>query len=304
MTAEQKKRLLDTIFESVDRPNNQYSYNYYFNNCLTLIRDQLDIAFNGQLSAQRSQANPESLRSIIDQEIIPLWGRLLIDYGQGNQVDQIYSEWDSTFLPERISPLLKSTNIPQTDQPIVYQIDSIEPIQPRKSNYPWIERFLVPIISLSLYYFFRGRLPRKLSTVLWELTAGIAALIFGILSGLLWLSNLLEYHPLSFYNSNVFLGTPFLLLHFPLSALCYLTPSPKYRKRFHTYRNILWSAHTVLALAGVPLCAFLIALWQGGEIQNFLLPWLFFTPVFWILSPPPLPRLGKPRFLGKPGFSR
>ena len=101
LTDVQYERLRDYLINEIRPENRDYLYDYYLNNCSTRIRDALDLALDGSLSAQ-TRGVPASLnfreqtRRLTQQQF---WYYLGLELALGYPVDQPVSRWDEMFVP-------------------------------------------------------------------------------------------------------------------------------------------------------------------------------------------------------------
>jgi hypothetical protein len=97
----QYMQLRDYLLNEIQPQNRDYRYDYYLNNCSTRIRDALDIALDGALSAQ-TKPKPaelnfrEQTRRLTEMEF---WYYLGLELGLGYPVDRAVSRWDEMFIP-------------------------------------------------------------------------------------------------------------------------------------------------------------------------------------------------------------
>lgn len=101
LTPLQYQNLRDYLLTEVMPENRDYRYDYYLNNCSTRIRDALDIALDGALSA-RTKVIPAEL-NFRDQTRrltqMQFWYYLGLELGLGLPVDQTVTRWDEMFVP-------------------------------------------------------------------------------------------------------------------------------------------------------------------------------------------------------------
>lgn len=101
LTDMQYQRLRDYLIKEIRPENRDYRYDYYLNNCSTRVRDALDLALDGSLSAQ-TQSVPAKLnfrdqtRRLTQQQF---WYYLGLELGLGYPVDRAVSRWDEMFIP-------------------------------------------------------------------------------------------------------------------------------------------------------------------------------------------------------------
>ena len=97
----QYQRLRDYLLNDIKPENRDYRYDYYLSNCSTRIRDALDLALDGALSA-RSQNLPAELnfrdqtRRLTEMQF---WYYLGLEIGLGFPADRAVSRWDEMFIP-------------------------------------------------------------------------------------------------------------------------------------------------------------------------------------------------------------
>lgn len=101
LTPPQYEQLRNYLLHEIRPENRNYRYDYYLNNCSTRIRDALDLAFDGELSAA-SNTTPAGLnfrdhtRRLTQTEF---WYYLGLELGLGYPVDREVSRWDEMFIP-------------------------------------------------------------------------------------------------------------------------------------------------------------------------------------------------------------
>ena len=101
LTQDQYGQLRDYLLNEIRPENRDYRYDYYLNNCSTRIRDALDIALDGALSA-RTDIIPAKLnfrdhtRRLTQMQF---WFYLGLETGLGFPVDREITRWDEMFIP-------------------------------------------------------------------------------------------------------------------------------------------------------------------------------------------------------------
>ena len=112
----QYQQLKDYLLTRIKPENRNYRYDYYLNNCSTQIRDALDIALDGALSA-RTRALPAEL-NFRDQTRrltqMQFWYYLGLEIALGKPVDRAITRWDEMFIPmvvaDEIAVMSRSAN--------------------------------------------------------------------------------------------------------------------------------------------------------------------------------------------------
>jgi hypothetical protein len=101
LTAAQYGNLRDYLLNEIKPENRDYHYDYYLNNCSTRIRDALDIALDGALSA-RTRTVPAVLnfrdhtRRLTHTQF---WYYLGLELALGFPVDRVITRCDEMFIP-------------------------------------------------------------------------------------------------------------------------------------------------------------------------------------------------------------
>ncbi len=297
LDSEAKQKFVQILFRDTNPKNRVYKYDFYFDNCLTRIRDQLNEVFDGRLKEQITRISAYNIRQILRREIgDKFWGLLLLEYLQGAQIDQKYSRWDSIFFPSYMPILLQELQIPGKNQALLVQHEKIFPFRlnelQRLHTYKYFYQnvwaftayvvlsFL--IVFLCYYYKIAFRFKRWSKVIYYGLTV-IISILLGGLSGVIWLANILHNFDVALENALILLGSPFLLLQLPALLLLSFR---SLRDRIHRQAKIFilwnWRIHTFLAFL-VPVWAWLYSfIWQKS-MQNILLPWAAVLPVLLII---------------------
>ncbi len=97
----QYQQLRDYLVNEIKPENRNYRYDYYLNNCSTRIRDALDIALDGALSARTEIVSAnlnfrEQTRRLTQMQF---WYYLGLELGLGYPVDREITRWDEMFIP-------------------------------------------------------------------------------------------------------------------------------------------------------------------------------------------------------------
>ena len=126
LTRTQYQRLRDHLLNEVQPENRNYRYDYYLNNCSTRIRDALDIALDGALSAKTGQI-PASLnfrdhtRRLTQMQF---WYYLGLEAGLGLPVDRAVTRWDEMFIPLVVADVVASIEATGKPEPLV-EVDTM-----------------------------------------------------------------------------------------------------------------------------------------------------------------------------------
>ena len=123
LTASQYQNLRDYLLNEIKPENRDYRYDYYLNNCSTRIRDALDIALDGALSA-RTDIIPASLnfrdqtRRLTQEQF---WYYLGLELALGLPVDRAVSRWDEMFIPMVVADEMAAMSLltSESDKPLI-----------------------------------------------------------------------------------------------------------------------------------------------------------------------------------------
>ena len=296
-----KRRFIEILFRETSPENRVYQYDFYFDNCLTRIRDQLNEVFYGRLETQMRTPEKWSIRQMLRREIGEHFLFLaLLEYLQGTKIDREYSQWDSLFLPSYMPNFLSQLQIPNTNVALLEKREKIFPFRREEREnmhsvwffrrgmwdvYIYATGF--PLLTLLL----RPLVRQKSKWKIWIPSAYcivvlIAATVIGLASGVLWWANITQNFDVAWNNILVLLGSPILLLQIP-AMLCFLVPGSSLWARFrfwaHKFFVWNWMLHALIAMP-IPFFAWLYSLLGSGPMQPVLLPWLLVFPTLLSLA--------------------
>jgi len=109
LTDEQKEVLYRRLMWNVRAENRVYSYQYFYDNCTTRVRDYLDEALMGRLQAQTSGSADVTFRTYVFNHYrsVGLIG-FGLDIMMNSEVDRDISVWEEMFLPLNLRQQLMS----------------------------------------------------------------------------------------------------------------------------------------------------------------------------------------------------
>lgn len=116
LSAAQKAKLFARVMENLRPENRAYLYDYFWDNCSTRVRDQIDAVLDGGLreagrAPGRLTFREHSLRLTAD--LLPEY--LGVHLGLGSRTDAPVDLWQEAFLPERLRDLLRQTRVSGPD---------------------------------------------------------------------------------------------------------------------------------------------------------------------------------------------
>jgi len=252
--------------------NQEYLYDYFLNNCSTLIRDILDDVMRGALRASTSSVPDRTYRHHARTGARPsFFHEVLLHFLLGEKQDEEISLWDLMFIPQVVGDTVLNfeylgrdgaTRV-LADEKIVLKKSTRPPVPPEpRILWPWL---LALGIALGLLWNAAGRLPRALIILL----AGIPGLILGFLM-------FFTDHESAYNNINILSSIPTVLLG--------IIPLLGSRKKGIAERELTLSWIWTLNLAGV-LTAF--SLWvSGASTQNAGSFWALYGPLALMASRP------------------
>lgn len=175
------------LLEQVQPENRDYLYDYYLNNCSTRVRDAVDLALGGSLSAvSRTAAADQSWRDHTRRLSSPdFWLYLGLELALGARVDRSISRWDEMFIPEVLAESAAALPAPTAGDaaPLVLEdvmlFESTLPAPPARSPTAWPRYLLASLVLLAVIWAVSRRagptLSRRLARA-WFLVAGCAGL--------------------------------------------------------------------------------------------------------------------------------
>ena len=248
------------------RENREYLYDYFFNNCSTIIRDILDGATGGALRASTESIPDRTYRHYARTGARPsFFNEVLIHFLLGERQDEEISVWDLMFIPQEVADAvlgfeyLGRDGVARvlTDEEIVLKKSPRSPGtgEPR-ILWPWL---LALSIALGMLWNTGVGLLRALIILL----AGIPGLILGFLM-------LFTDHAAAYGNINIWPSMPSVLLGLFLLAI-------RGGKRWSAWREATLGWIWTINLAGLSAALFLRL--SGISIQSAGAFWALYGPL-------------------------
>lgn len=188
----EKLRLLAQLEENYRPENREYRYNFFFDNCATRPRDQLEKALNRELHyAEEMTMKVDSLsfREVIHQYTAEHpWSRFGIDLCLGSEADKPISRREMTFVPFYLMEAFDKAQLGNQGEkqiPLVAetkQLVKVETSKEAKSITPWQTALLLFIVvtSMTIYGIRKQKTLWVLDLLLFA-SAGIAGCILAFL---------------------------------------------------------------------------------------------------------------------------
>lgn len=271
LNAEEKKKLLALLEENYLPQNRIYRYNFFYDNCATRPRDQIERAVQGTLEYADDMTSFQtgiSFRDIVHQYTIGhSWARFGIDLCLGSQADKDITRRQMMFAPFYLKDFLAKAQLKNAqgmERPLVFSEDHIiqSPQQTSTEEAPsplQTAFLLLTIVTIATAYGIYRRKSLWLLDLLLFLAAGVAGCILAFLASF-------SQHPAVSPNYLLF------LFH-PLHLLCLPWMIKRVRKKEKSI--YMWANITVLT--------FFILLW-GIIPQEFNLAVLPLALSLWIRS--------------------
>jgi hypothetical protein len=120
LSPEQARDVLRRVVE-MNRPENKYyNYDYYSNNCATLLRDVVDASTDGQIRSQtQNQVTDKSYRWHTRRHLpvgtVNAITTALADVSMGPRVDRPISVWETMFLPVEMGQAMQRVALRNPD---------------------------------------------------------------------------------------------------------------------------------------------------------------------------------------------
>ncbi len=271
LNAEEKKKLLALLEENYLPQNRIYHYNFFYDNCATRPRDQIERAVQGTLEYADDMTSFQtgiSFRDIVHQYTIGhSWARFGIDLCLGSQADKDITRRQMMFAPFYLKDFLAKAQLKNAqgmERPLVSSEDHIiqspQQTSTEEAPSPLQTAFLLfTIVTIATAYGIYRRKSLWLLDLLLFLAAGVAGCILAFLASF-------SQHPAVSPNYLLF------LFH-PLHLLCLPWMIKRVRKKEKSI--YMWANITVLT--------FFILLW-GIIPQEFNLAVLPLALSLWIRS--------------------
>lgn len=213
LSPEAKYAVINFLVYNARPENREYLYHYYKDNCATRIRDIIDYATDGRLREWAKQSDfsssyrREAGRAL---ETDPLWDWLL-NFLQGGRIDVPADLWDAMFLPDVLEQAVIGSGI---GTPAGTLVDNTltDPRPATRETYSLPGELLVPCLVCLLLCAVFAVLARLGLRRAYGIFGFVVYLILGILGLVLFFISLFTDHDVAWFNENLALCNPVLLL--------------------------------------------------------------------------------------------
>jgi len=239
--------------------NCQYFYHHFRDNCATRIRDIIDIATDGQFSAQYADAPSrftyrQHVRRHLYYSPLTDW---FLNFLMGQVIDVPIKEWDDMFLPSEVASRINDfwyTDINGERKKLVSSVDTIYKANNRppildKPRLQWPRElaFSMVLSCLFAFFFYLQYKKKPAGRILTGISMSVCGFIFGIAGLLLYFMNLFTNHDYTYQNANMIFCTPLLLVTVPAGIVYAFTKKPKKEKVNGELIRLIW----LLCAAGI-----------------------------------------------------
>lgn len=260
LTPSQGRRLADFLAWNALPENADYPYDYFTQNCSTRVRDTLDQALDGALSAQlQPRQGHGSYRSEVLRLMSPIPALMLgMDLGLGLRVDAPLDQWQEGFIPMRLMDAIRGVRITGEDgalRPLVaaerrlISADATEPASAPRVMMPFVLAGLCAGLAMLLLVSQRRR---RIAALVYGGLAGAYVLACGLSGLALALGWFATGHWGMAANRNLLLLNPLWLILVP-AALSAMHSAPRAAGRVARSVAIVL---TLASAASVPVTLF------------------------------------------------
>jgi len=215
LNTEQKTAFYYLLKEAIKPENKSYPYDFFYNNCATKIKDDIETILNNQLAYYpKTTFKQFSFRNLIRSDLNQnSWGSFGIDIALGSKIDQIASVEEHMFLPKYLHQLLENARLKTDDSRLVSISKTLYPSDTiTKTNFFSSPLFI--LVALALIMLFITYKDYKNNTRSKWLDMGLFAFtgVVGVLLLLLWFAT---DHQTTAYNYNLLWAFALNILFIP-----------------------------------------------------------------------------------------
>jgi hypothetical protein len=180
LTADQVSVLENYLVNEVQPENREYLYDYFYANCSTRVRDALDLALDGALSAATtSQPGKLTIRRHVNRLSWPdPWLFLGLQTALGAPIDALANRWEEAFIPGQLADIFANLTL-ENGRPAV--VETLYEGQPVVAAEPaagpvWWRYLIIGTVPAGLLLLVAMRLTAtraaRLTALAWPLLAG------------------------------------------------------------------------------------------------------------------------------------
>ncbi|QQR42163.1 DUF4105 domain-containing protein [Myxococcus xanthus] len=260
LTPEQRVVVAKRLAENVLPENREYLYHHYNDNCVTRLRDMIDVATGGQLrEADRAPGRMTLREHTRRYTAVNAPMSVLLDFMMNDEIDRPITKWEEAFLPDELEAQVAALQVKGADgQPASLAAKSWNyyesthrqrpPAEPPPWG-PWILALGLALgglaVGLAVWERQRGS---RVARLLLGLENAVVGLALGLPGTALFIMGLVTDHTVTYRNENLFLANPLTLLALPF-GVALTWGSQKVRTRLFK----VWTLLAALGVLGVVL---------------------------------------------------
>jgi hypothetical protein len=234
LTQDQKKQLIDKLEFDILDANRYYAYDHFWDNCTTRVRDVIDAATGGKLSAMREPTDDRTFRDLAREGFygmrLPL---VTTDIAMGRSTDRAPTYFERMFLPQYMREAV--TRLWGIEPRVLYERRGPPPLTHGPSGRLWFAILIALATAPAWIARLLGRWQR--------IGLAVAIVPYALLGAVLTFLALIS--PLSYVRWN-----EVCLVWFPLDVLAF-TLAPERRRRYARARLVMLAAIFALWLVGI-----------------------------------------------------
>ena len=215
LSTAQKTALYEHLKETIKPENKSYPYDFFYNNCATKLKDDIENILDNQLVYYPKPTFEQfSFRNLIRSDLNQnSWGSLGIDLALGSKIDQIATVEEHMFLPKYLYQLLENARLKSDDSKLISTSKTLNPSNATAQNNFFSSPFFILgilafIMLLVTYKDYKNKTRSKwLDISLFAFTG-----VIGVVLLLLWVAT---DHQTTAYNYNLLWACAFNLLFIP-----------------------------------------------------------------------------------------
>lgn len=259
LTPDQRLVIAKRLADNVLPENREYLYHHYNDNCVTRLRDMIDVATGGQLREMDKAPGRMTLREHTRRyTAVNAPMSVLLDFMMNDEIDHPITKWEEAFLPDELETQVAALQVKGADGQAhslaaktwsYYESPTRKrpPAEPPAWG-PWILALGVALGGAAVGLAAWERKGSRLARVLLGLENAVLGLLLGIPGTALFVMWLVTNHTVTYHNENLFLANPLTLLALPF-GVALLWNSRKARARLAR----IWLALAATGVLGVVL---------------------------------------------------
>lgn len=233
LNSSEKQALFQLLQKNIQPQNKSYSYDFFYNNCATKIKDTVEsICEDTIVYLEPTEFEPQTFRTLIRSKVARnSWGGFGIDLALGSVIDQVATTQDHMFLPKYIHSFFETARFQKSNEPLIKKQEIISATQKTVPSFFWTSPFFIfgllcLLLIFQTYRDFKTNSRAKwLDVIIFTITGCVGVIVL-----LLWFAT---DHTATAYNYNFLWAFAFNLLLIPTAL------KKRVKKRFVGYLKFL-----------------------------------------------------------------